>query len=143
LIGRRKVPLVILSAMDLDETKLEELRHWGEALREAPRDESVAAGRAILMLIDELERLRLRLRVRPTGEQPARLDPMSNTDVDAGTGEATAAALHGRLQRLLGRDSDQSLEARPEAVEEASPRVELERDTASARSWIETLRRQK
>jgi predicted DNA-binding protein (UPF0251 family) len=130
--------------MGLDETKLEELRHWGEALREAPRDESVAAGRAILMLIDELERLRLRLRLQPTGEQPAaRLDPMSNNAVDTGTGETTAAALHGRLQRLLGRDSDQSLEARPEEVEEASPRVELERDTAAARSWIETLRRQK
>jgi predicted DNA-binding protein (UPF0251 family) len=130
--------------MGLDETKLEELRHWGEALREAPRDESVAAGRAILMLIDELERLRLRLRLQPTGEQPAaRLDPLSNNAVDTGTGETTAAALHGRLQRLLGRDSDQSLEARPEEVEEASPRVELERDTAAARSWIETLRRQK
>jgi hypothetical protein len=134
---------VILSAMSLDETKLEELRHWAEALREAPRDESVAAGRAILMLIDELERLRLRLRLQPTGEETAGLDPMTNTDVEAGTGEAPAAALHGRLQRLLGRDSDQSLEARPEEVEEASPRVELERDTAAARSWIETLRRQK
>jgi hypothetical protein len=129
--------------MGLDETKLEELRQWGEALREAPRDESAAAGRAILMLIDELERLRLRLRLRPTGEQPARQDPISNTDVEAGAGETTGAALQGRLQRLLGRDSDQSLEARPEEVEEASPRVELERDTAEARSWIETLRRQK
>jgi len=96
------------------------------------------------MLIDELERLRLRLRLLPTDEQPARLDPMSNSDVGAETGEATtAAALHGRLQRLLGRDSDQSVEARPEEVEEASPRVDLERDTAEARSWIETLRRQK
>ena len=129
--------------MGLDETKLEELRHWGEALREAPGEESVAAGRAILMLIDELERLRLRLRLGPTSEEPALLDPMSNTDLEAGTGEAPAAALHGRLQRLLGRDSDQSLEARSEAVEEASPRVELERDTAAARTWIETLRRQK
>jgi hypothetical protein len=129
--------------MGLDETKLEELRRWGEALREAPSEESVAAGRAILMLIDELERLRLRLRLRPTDEQPARLEPMSNTDADAGTGETTAAALHGRLQRLLGRGSDQSFEARPEAVEEASPRVELERDSAAARTWIETLRRQK
>ena len=122
--------------MDLDETKLEELRHWGEALREAPREESVAAGRAILMLIDELERLRLRLRLRPAGEETAGLDPMTNTDVEAGTGEAPAAALQGRLQRLLGREPDQSLE-------EASPRLELERDTAEARSWIETLRRQK
>jgi hypothetical protein len=134
---------VILSAMSLDETKLEELRHWAEALREARRDESVAAGRAILMLLDELERLRLRLRLQPTGEETAGLDPMTNTDVEAGTGEAPAAALHGRLERLLGRDSDQSLEARPEAVEEASPSVELERDTAAARTWIETLRRQK
>ena len=129
--------------MDLDETKLEELRHWGEALREAPGEESVAAGRAILMLIDELERLRLRLRLRPTGEQPARLDPISNTEPDAEEGNSTTAALHGRLQRLLGRDSDQSVEARPEAIEEESPSVELERDTAAARSWIETLRRQK
>jgi hypothetical protein len=95
------------------------------------------------MLIDELERLRLRLRLQPTGEETAGLDPMTNTDVEAGTGEAPAAALHGRLERLLGRDSDQSLEARPEPIEEASPRVELERDTAEARSWIETLRRQK
>src|SRR4029453_17999207 len=129
--------------MSLDETKLEELRHWAEALREARRDESVAAGRAILMLLDELERLRLRLRLQPTGEETAGRDPMTNTDVEAGTGEAPAAALHGRLERLLGRDSDQSLEARPEPVEEASARVELERDTAEARSWIETLRRQK
>jgi hypothetical protein len=129
--------------MGLDETKLEELRHWGESLREAPGEESVAAGRAILMLIDELERLRLRLRLQPTGEQPARLDPLSNTDLEALTGEAPAAALHGRLQRLLGRDFDQSVEAQPEAVEKTSPRVELERDTEEARSWIETLRRQK
>ena len=129
--------------MSLDETKLEELRHWGEALRKAPSEESVAAGRAILMLIDELERLRLRLRLQPTGEQPARPDPMSNTDLEAVTGEAPAAALHGRLQRLLGRDSDQSLEARPEEVEETSRGVELERDTAAARTWIETLRREK
>jgi hypothetical protein len=95
------------------------------------------------MLIDELERLRLRLRLRPTGEQPARLDPISNTEPAAGAGDSTAAELHGRLQRLLGRDSDQSVEARSEAIEEESPRVELERDTAAARSWIETLRRQK
>ena len=128
--------------MGLDETQLEELRRWGEALREARSYESVAAGRAILMLIDELERLHLRLRLRPTGEQPIRLDPMSKSDVEAGTGEAPAAALHGRLQRLLGRDSD-PVEAQPEAIEEASPRVEFERDTAEARSWIETLRRQK
>ena len=33
MIGRRKVRLVILSAMGLDETELEELRHWGEACK--------------------------------------------------------------------------------------------------------------
>ena len=45
----------------LDGAKIEELRRWGQALREGGSEESVAAGRAMLMLIEELERLRLDL----------------------------------------------------------------------------------
>jgi hypothetical protein len=44
---------------------------------------------------------------------------------------------------MLSRNSDQTPEARPESVEETGPRVQLEGEAASARSWIETLRRQK
>jgi hypothetical protein len=118
----------------LDEAKLEQLRRWGHALREAESEGSAAAGRAILMLIEELERSRLELlRER---EQLERVDPVSNIAVAAETaeGDQVAAALRGRLQRALDRDSD----------EEAGPSVETSREsTSSARSWIETLRRQK
>jgi hypothetical protein len=45
----------------LDEEKLEMLRRWGEGLRQAGSDEFAAAGRAILMLIDEVEQLHVDL----------------------------------------------------------------------------------
>jgi hypothetical protein len=116
--------------MRLDEAKLEELRRWGWALREAGSEESVAAGRAILMLIEELEGSRLELsRAR---EHLDRLAAVSNDEVDVGMDDPVASALHGRLEEALGRDSDQS-----------GPTVETSGETASARSWIETLRRQR
>jgi len=93
------------------------------------------------MLIDEIERSRLEL--RRARDQLDRADPLSNNEVDAVMGDPVGSALHGRLQRALGQDSDQSLEARPESVEETYPSVESELETTSARSWIETLRRQK
>ncbi len=125
--------------MRLDEPKLEELRHWGQALRDAGSEESVAAGRAILMLIEELERSRLEL--YRTRELLERVVPMSNPEVDGGT-DPFASTLHGRLRRVLGRDSD-PLEARPESVEETGPSGETDMETTAARSWIEMLRRQK
>ena len=137
---RRSPPIAILRPMRLDEPKIEELRRWGHALREAGSEESVAAGRAILMLIEELERLRLEL--RRAREQLEHVDPVSNNEVGAGTGDPVASALHGRLQRVLGRDSDQSLEGRPEPVEGTDASVERDSETTSAHSWIETLRRQ-
>jgi hypothetical protein len=116
--------------MRLDEAKLEELRRWGWALREAGSEESVAAGRAILMLIEELEGLQLELsRAR---EHLARSDAASNGEVDVGMDDPVASALHERLEQTLARDSDQS-----------GPSVESGGGTTSARSWIETLRRQR
>jgi len=47
--------------MGLDEDKLESLRRWGQALRGASGEEQAASGRAILMLIEEIEGLRLEL----------------------------------------------------------------------------------
>jgi hypothetical protein len=126
--------------MGLDESKLEELRRWGKALRSARSEESVAAGRAILMLIEELEQLRLKLRLAGVRSDGA---AVADTEIDPETEEAAAAALHERLQQVLSRDSDQTPEARPESVEGSGPRVQLEGEAASARSWIETLRRQK
>ena len=115
--------------MRLDEAKLEELRRWAEALRGASSEGSVAAGRAILMLIEELERLRVELwRV---GEQLEGVD------------QPVSSALHGRLQGVLSQDSDQSGEIRPVWVEKSGQSVETETESTSVHSWIETLRRQK
>src|ERR687892_668827 len=41
----------------LDEERIELLRGWGESLADDPRDELRAAGRAIVLLIEELDRL--------------------------------------------------------------------------------------
>jgi hypothetical protein len=124
----RSPPTAILRAMRFDEPELEELRRWGLALREADREESVAAGRAILMLIEELERLRLDL--RRTRE---RLDRIERSDNEVEVAAApVASTLHDRLQRILARDQ----------VSEPDPIVDSDSETAAARSWIETLRRQ-
>jgi hypothetical protein len=45
----------------LDEAKVETLRAWGDGLSTDPRDEVRAAGRAITMLVEEVERLNIDL----------------------------------------------------------------------------------
>jgi hypothetical protein len=127
--------------MRLDEEKIEALRRWGQGLREASSEESAAAGRAILLLIGEIERLRLELlRAR---EQLSHLTRVSRAEAAEGVREPVASTLHGRVQRVRRRDSDSSLEPRP-TVEEGEARTEIEHPhPASAQSWIETLRRQK
>ncbi len=45
----------------LDEAKIEILRIWGEGLAGDPRDEMRAAGRAITLLVEEIERLNVDL----------------------------------------------------------------------------------
>ena len=105
--------------MRLDEAKLEELRHWGQALQEASDAGSVAAGRAILMLIEDLELSRLEL-----------LRTREQLEIDTRTGDTVASTLHERLQRATDQDSDQPLAVQPESAGDPDPR-----------SWIETLRR--
>ena len=43
----------------LDEERLELLRSWGAGLSSSPRDELRAAGKAILMLVEEVDRLKV------------------------------------------------------------------------------------
>jgi hypothetical protein len=45
----------------LDEQKIELLRRWGEGLEAEAREELRAAGRAILLLIEEIEQLHVDL----------------------------------------------------------------------------------
>jgi hypothetical protein len=50
-----------VNSQRLDEAKVETLRGWGEGLRDDPREELRAAGRAITMLVEEIERLNIDL----------------------------------------------------------------------------------
>ena len=73
----------------LDDQKLEALRVWGEHLAEDGRDELRAAGRAILFLIAEVERL------RPPAPRPDAERDVVEPELQAG--------LRGRLAQLARR----------------------------------------
>lgn len=126
--------------MSLDDDKLEALRRWGQGLREAGGEESAAAGRAILMLIEEVERLRLEhLRAR---EELSHLTRVASAAVEQDMGERVASTLHGRVQRVLSRNSDSPPEFQSTSAEEAGSGTETDEARTSAQSWIEALRRQ-
>jgi hypothetical protein len=127
--------------MRLDEDKLETLQRWGEGLRQAGGEEYAAAGRAILMLIEEIEQLHIDLwHLR---QQLDRATPASGDDSDEHVEEPLALTLHERLHRVLRRDSDSFPVAHPQPVEEAPQGAEGDRTKTSPQSWIEALRRQK
>lgn len=112
--------------MRLEDDKLEALRRWGQGLRDADGEEHAAVGRAILMLIEEIERLRLEL-VR-TREQSTRED-LASGEVDGDT-DALVSTLRGRLPPPAKRDSEGT---KPSAGGEGA--------TTSPEAWIESLRR--
>jgi hypothetical protein len=70
----------------LDEQKLTVLRRWGEGLASDEREEVRAAGRAILLMSDEIERLHVDLwhareQREPAGEPaPAEMAQESSSD---------------------------------------------------------------
>ena len=125
--------------MRLDEDKLETLRHWGRGLQHAGGEESAAAGRAILMLIAEIEQLQIDLTL--VREQLSRVGPPSSDEAAGGAEEPLVSTLHERLQRALGRDSDFSPRARPQSGEESGSGMGTGRTTRSPQAWIEALRR--
>src|SRR3954454_7185736 len=87
----------------LDEEKLEALRSWGERLQQADGEESAAVGRAILMLVEEIDRLHIELwhpRIQPSGGTPVETDQPAKDEE-----EPVASSLHTRVQRMLRRDA--------------------------------------
>lgn len=122
--------------MQLDEEKLEALRTWGERLRQSGGEEYAAVGRAILMLIDEIDRLHIELwhaRMRSSEAEPAASDVATETEHEP---EPVSSSLHARLQRVLRRESAANPAEHPQA--------EAEQDAPeSAQAWIAALRRQK
>jgi hypothetical protein len=120
--------------MRLDEEKLEALRSWGERLQQSGGEESAAVGRAILMLVDEIDRLHIALwhaRMPPSGGEP---EPVT-TDAASEIEEPVASSLHARLQRALRRDRATDPADQPGSEPESAT-------TASAQAWIDALRHQ-
>ena len=119
--------------MRLDEEKLEALRSRGERLREAGGEESAAVGRAILMLVEEIDRLHIELwhaRIQPNDEIAEATDQAIEVEE-----EPVASGLHARLRRLLRS------EAADEPVEE--PVADAPTDSAAAaQAWLAALRRE-
>jgi hypothetical protein len=65
-----------ISQQRLDEQKVETLRSWGEGLQTDPREEVRAAGRAITMLVEEIERLNIDLWHARTDTRESPVDPV-------------------------------------------------------------------
>lgn len=85
--------------MRLDEERLEALRSWGERLGESASEEYAAIGRAILMLVAEIDRLHIDL----WHARMARSEREPVATAEAEEGEPIASSLHTRLQRALRR----------------------------------------
>ena len=119
--------------VQLDEERLEALRSWGERLRQASGEEYAAVGRAILMLVEEIDRLHIDLwhaRMQPREEEVA---PTGATTEDE---EPVVSGLQARLQKVLRR------EVAADPVEQPAPDTEPV-TTESAQAWIAALRRHK
>ena len=117
--------------MRLDEEKLEALRSWGERLQDSGDAEAAAVGRAILMLVDEIDRLHIELwhvRIQPSGGLPVATVPAAGDQE-----EPVASTLRTRLQALLGRG--------PVADPAEQPAADVE-GSSSAEAWIAGLRRE-
>jgi hypothetical protein len=122
--------------MRLDEEKLEALRSWGERLRQSSGEESAAVGRAIQLLVEEIDRLHIELwhaRIQPKGDEPVTAE---QTTEGEGEPEPVAASLQARLQGVLRR------RGAAEPAEPVASDTESDR-TTSPQAWIAAMRRQK
>lgn len=95
----------------LDEEKLETLRDWGAGLAVDGRDELRAAGKAIMILIDEIEQLQIEV-------WHAREDRAHETaeTASAPTAPGLDSTLRGRLRRRLGREPQPEEAATPSSA---------------------------
>jgi len=87
----------------VNEDEFDSLRRWGEALVDDPRDEVRAAGKAILLLAAEIERLHLELWHARLGIQTASEGEPADTtvpDVEASRGDHEPEELPSVLARL-------------------------------------------
>jgi len=85
----------------LDSEQIETLRAWGVGLASDEREEVRAAGKAITLLVDEIDRLNIDLwNLRAGGEDPADPTAKPADDEAAASGDhSIGTALRDRLRR--------------------------------------------
>jgi len=85
----------------LDSEQIELLRAWGAGLATDDREEVRAAGKAITMLVDEIDRLNIDLWNQRAGEEP---EPGPELEAEAPGEHALGSALRDRLRRRTSRE---------------------------------------
>jgi hypothetical protein len=84
----------------LDEGKIDQLRAWGSGLAANGSDDLRATGKAILLLIEEIERLHIDLWNAKSGQEQ---DQAEQSDVDDHGETSLNRTLRARLSRVRGR----------------------------------------
>jgi hypothetical protein len=84
----------------LDESKIEQLRAWGAGLFAGGDQELRATGKAILLLIEEIERLHVDLWNAKTMQEQGHAD---QADGDGHVEASLDRTLRARLSRVRGR----------------------------------------
>ena len=84
----------------LDEGKIELLRAWGAGLRADGNHDLRASGKAILLLIEEIERLHVDLWNAKTMPEQG---PLATSDANEGVEASMDRTLWARLNRVRGR----------------------------------------
>jgi len=85
----------------LDSEQIETLRAWGAGLATDEREEVRAAGKAITLLVDEIDRLNIDLWNQRAGDLPAEMPVPAPEEPSAD--HSLGAALRGRLRRRPSR----------------------------------------
>jgi hypothetical protein len=84
----------------LDEDKINQLRAWGSGLAANGSDDLRATGKAILLLIEEIERLHIDLWNAKSAQEDDQPDPSEVEDPVQASMDRT---LRARLSRVRGR----------------------------------------
>jgi hypothetical protein len=84
----------------LDEDKINQLRAWGSGLAANGSDDLRATGKAILLLIEEIERLHIDLWNAKSAQEEEQPDPSEVEDQVQASMDRT---LRARLSRVRGR----------------------------------------
>lgn len=85
----------------LDEAKIEQLRAWGAGLYADGNDDFRATGKAILLLIEEIERLHIDLWNAKAAGEPDEVDDDVHAELE--THSSIDRPLRARLSRLRSR----------------------------------------